>query len=82
MIAGMGPFDWQSFAEVAGIELVMTTTSTTTSTSFANLVEYCWGNSSTPMGAKRVADGHRELYKIFYFELVRVKLPQPICMAT
>ena len=35
----------------------------------ADLVEYCWGNASTPMGAKRVADGHAAPYTVKYFEL-------------
>ena len=48
---------------------VMVTTSTTTPASFAQLVEYCWGNASTPMGAKRAADGHPARYRIRYFAL-------------
>ena len=42
---------------------------TTTDASFAELVEYCWGNVTTPMGAKRKADGHPLPYKIRFFEL-------------
>ena len=45
------------------------TTSTTTPQSFAQLVEYCWGNTSTPMGAKRSADGHPDPYRIRFFSL-------------
>ena len=45
------------------------TTSTTTPQSFAGLVEYCYGNTSTAMGARRAADGHPEPYRIRFFSL-------------
>jgi len=32
-------------------------------------VEYCWGNTSTTMGAQRESDGHPEPYRVKYFEL-------------
>ena len=42
---------------------------TNTPDEFADLVEYCWGNSSTTQGAKRIADGHPALYRLRYIEL-------------
>eukprot|EP00048_Salpingoeca_helianthica_P008261 m.120641 g.120641 ORF g.120641 m.120641 type:complete len:709 (+) comp14559_c1_seq1:54-2180(+) len=32
-------------------------------------VEYCWGPGSTPMGARRVSDGHANAYRTFWIEL-------------
>ena len=70
LIAGWGPFDFIDFANAAGIEPVMTTSSTTTAESFANLVEYCWGSSTaTSMGKQRAADGHPAPYRVSFFEL-------------
>lgn len=70
LIAGWGPFDFIDFANAAGIEAVMTTTSTTSVESFADLVEYCWGSSTTTkMGKQRAVDGHAEPYKVSFFEL-------------
>ena len=51
------------------IEPVITTTESSTPESFADLVEYCWGNESTKMGAKRAADGHPDTYRVKYWEL-------------
>ena len=51
------------------IEPVITTTDTSSAQDLAELVEYCWGNFSTVMGKKRLADGHGEKYRIKYFEL-------------
>ena len=35
----------------------------------ADLVEYCWGNSSTKWGAQRVADQHPAPYPLRFIEL-------------
>ena len=51
------------------IEPVITTTDTSSAHDLADLVEYCWGNFSTAMGRKRLADGHGEKYRVKYFEL-------------
>ena len=69
LISGWGPFDFIDFCNAAGIEPVMTTTSTTAAMAFADLVEYCHGGPTTPMGARRIADGHPLPYRVFYFEL-------------
>jgi alpha-N-arabinofuranosidase len=52
-----------------GIEPVITTTETDNAQEFADLVEYCHGDDTTPMGKKRVADGHPQKYDVKYFEL-------------
>ena len=59
----------RSMCNALGIEPVITSTDTTSAAGFADLVEYCWGNASTPQGARRVADGHPEKYNVRYFEL-------------
>ena len=35
----------------------------------ADLVEYCWGNASTPMGKQRIEDGHPAPFRLKYIEL-------------
>jgi len=69
LIGGWGPFEMIDMCNAAGIEPVITTTESSTAGSFADLVEYCWGNSSTAQVAKRHADGHPAPYKVKYFEL-------------
>lgn len=59
----------RSMCNALGIEPIITTTDTTSAAGFADLVEYCWGNTTTPQGAKRAADGHPETYNVKYFEL-------------
>ena len=67
---GWGPFEFIDMCNAAGIEPVVTTTCSSTPQSFANLVEYCWGNGSTPFGALRsVTDGHPAPYEARIFEL-------------
>ena len=70
MNAGWGPFEMIDMCNAAGIEPVITTTASSSPESFANLVEYCHGNASTPMGALRVhEDGHEAPYDAKIFEL-------------
>ena len=45
-------------ATAIGAEPIITTTSSSTPESFADFVEYCHGNASTPMGSKRIAALH------------------------
>ena len=59
-----------SYAAALGAEPIITTTETSTPAAFADLVEYCYGNRSTPMGAKRiVTDGHPDPYRLRFVEL-------------
>ena len=69
LIGGWGPFEMIEYAVALGAEPVITTTMTSTPDEFADLVEYCWGNSSTKFGAQRAADGHPEQYKLRFIEL-------------
>ena len=41
----------------------------------ADLIEYSWGDATTPWGKTRIADGHPEPYKIRYIELGNVSAP-------
>ena len=52
-----------------GIEPVITTTDTSSPESFANLVEYCFGDGGTAFGRQRIADGHPAVYNLSYVEL-------------
>ena len=60
-VACAQPFRWTSpmpwpvlqYAAALGAEPIITTTMTSTPDELADLVEYCWGNTSTKMGAKR-----------------------------
>jgi len=68
-IVDQGPFEMIDMCNTLGIEPVITTTDTSSAEDFAGLVEYCYGNESTTMGAKRHSDGHPEPYRVRYFEL-------------
>ena len=69
LLSGWGPFEMIDLCNALDIEPVITTTDTSSPQDFADLVEYCWGNFSTAMGKKRLADGHGEKYRVKYFEL-------------
>jgi len=69
LIGGWGPFEMIDYATALGAEPIITTTMTSTPDEFADLVDYCWANSSTEMGRKRTADGHPEPYKLRFIEL-------------
>lgn len=77
---GWGPFEMIDLCEAAGIEPVITTTAQSTAShpapgspslpaccapdEMADLIEYCWGNSTTTWGQQRIADGHVAPYKL------------------
>lgn len=69
LIGGWGPFEMIDYAVALGAEPVITTTMSSSPDSFADLVEYCWANESTPMGRQRAIDGHPDQYKLRYIEL-------------
>jgi len=69
LIGGWGPFEMIDYATALGAEPIITTTMTSTPDEFADLVDYCWANTSTAMGRKRVQDGHPEPYKLSFIEL-------------
>ena len=69
LIGGWGIFDAIDMCNALGIEPIVTTTSSSTPAELADLVEYCWGGSDTPMGKRRLADGHPQPYRVRFFEL-------------
>lgn len=82
LISGFGPFEFIDMCAEAGIEPILTTTAqwgdfmnragpdTCCSPSdMADLVDYTWGDASTEWGAKRIAEGHPDPYKVKYIEL-------------
>jgi hypothetical protein len=48
----------------AGWEPVVTLSAQQSNGDYADLVEYCWGNSSTQWGVQRLADGHPQPYAL------------------
>jgi alpha-L-arabinofuranosidase len=81
VISSWGPFEQIDMCNAAGIEPIITTTSQDQvprhtgpydccdPEDMADLVEYCYGNSSTEYGQLRISDGHPEPYRVRYFEL-------------
>ena len=69
LIGGWGPFEVIDMAAAMGIEPIITTTSSSSPTELADLVEYCWGDANTTMGAKRSQDGHPGRYELRFIEL-------------
>lgn len=69
LIGGWGPFEAIDMCSALGIEPIITTTSSSSPSDLADLVEYCLGDVSTPMGGKRNADGHPAPYRLRYLEL-------------
>ena len=57
-------------ANALQIEPIFTSTSSSSPTELADLVEYCHGDAvTTPFGRKRAADGHPLPYRVRFFEL-------------
>jgi len=61
----------------AGWEPVITLSAQQSNGDYADLVEYCWGNSSTQWGAQRLADGHPQPYAL---RMVSVTASAPVIM--
>jgi alpha-L-arabinofuranosidase len=77
--SGWGPFEMADYCDAAGVEMVFTTydggvtKAPGTPQDFADLVEYCYGNSSTLWGRTRIVDDkHPKPFRIRYFELVSI----------
>ena len=51
---------------------IIVLSSTTTPADAGDLIEYAWGDSSTSMGALRIADGHAGVYNVTVFELGQI----------
>lgn len=69
VLSGWGPFEFLALAEAAGWLPVLATTGGSSAHSLANLVEYCLGNASSPLGRQRHLDGHPTPYPLRYIEL-------------
>ena len=68
-MAPWGFFEFIDLASALGIPSVVSTFAEVSAQSYADLVEYCFGNSSTPFGKLRHADGHPGRYTPTYIEL-------------
>ena len=69
-VSGFGPFETIDLCNAAGILPILTTeASGRTAEEMADLVEYSWGDESTPWGKVRHDDGHPEVYNVTWFEL-------------
>lgn len=69
-VSGFGPFETIDLCNAAGILPILTTeASGRTAKEMADLVEYSWGDESTPWGKVRHDDGHPEVYNVTWFEL-------------
>ena len=68
-MAPWGFFEFIDLATALGIPSVVSTFAEVEPQEYANLVEYCFGNESTPFGKLRHVDGHPAVFNATYFEL-------------
>jgi hypothetical protein len=66
---GWGIVDFMGFCEAAGFEYIPTFHMGETPQDMADFIEYARGSGETEWGRKRVADGHREPYRLRYLQL-------------
>lgn len=66
---GWGIIDFMDLCEAAGFEMVPCFMIDETPEDMADFVEYAKGGPETPWGARRVADGHPEPYRLRYIQL-------------
>jgi hypothetical protein len=66
---GWGILDFMDFCEAAGFESIPAFNMGETPDDMANFIEYTKGNANSEWGRKRVADGHRQPYRLRYLEL-------------
>lgn len=71
LVAPWGPFEFLDMCAAAGIESVLTFAYDLNSAQdWADLIEYAWGNASTPWGSVRITnDSHPEPYLLRTLEL-------------
>ena len=71
LLAGWGPFEVIDMCNTLGIEPLVTLAYDMNSVnSWANLVEYCWGDpETTAWGRQRAEDGHVTVFNVTLFEL-------------
>ena len=66
---GWGIIDFMDFCEAAGFEYIPTFHMGETPQDMADFIEYAKGPGDSEWGRKRVADGHREPYRLRYVQL-------------
>ena len=66
---GWGILDFMSFCEAAGFQYIPAFNMGETPEDMADFIEYVKGETDSPWGRKRVADGHAAPYKLEYLEL-------------
>ena len=66
---GWGILDFMDFCEAAGFEYIPAFNMGETPRDMADFIEYTKGSADSEWGRKRVADGHREPYRLRYLEL-------------
>lgn len=66
---GWGILDFMNFCEAAGFEYAPAFNASESPQDMADFVEYAKGAPDSPWGAKRVADGHPEPYKLKYIQI-------------
>lgn len=66
---GWGIPDFMAFCEAAGFEYVPDFNQDETPQDMADFIEYAKGSAESEWGRRRVADGHREPYRLHYLEL-------------
>ena len=64
-----GMFEIVDLCQAIDCEPVITLNLNETADDLGDFVEYCWGNTSTPWGAIRAADGHPEPYRVSVVEI-------------
>ena len=64
-----GMFEIVDLCQAIDCEPVITLNLNETADDMGDFVEYCWGNTSTPWGAIRAADGHPEPYRVSIVEI-------------
>jgi len=62
-------FEVLELCEAGEVECVLTLNNEETPEDMADLLEYCFGSTQTTWGALRAADGRKEPYKMFSFEI-------------
>lgn len=71
LIEGWGPFEAIDMCNELDIEPVISVGMESSPADMADLIEYCWGETTTTMGKKRELDfpGHTAPFRVRYFEL-------------
>lgn len=66
---GFGMFEVVDLCRAIGCKPLITLNYNETPADMADFVEYAWANESTAWGARRVADGHPEPYRVSIIEI-------------